>query len=180
MKNNVLIVGGGPAGLEASSQLQRLGYNVILIERSTALGGHPEYHTLVIDTERLHLTRLLGCLVINMTHGGLECRCAPIDIAQRCAIVAHIVDSRLGIPQHSTLYTRQLAMECHLSRQLVTVLISQVRIFHSTFHILTDIKVGMGQVVVPPMNELAVVGSLVANLPVNLRYAVVHPSFLVP
>ena len=40
MKNNVLIVGGGPAGLEASSQLQRLGYNVILIERSTALGGH--------------------------------------------------------------------------------------------------------------------------------------------
>ena len=40
MKNNVLIIGGGPAGLEASAQLQRLGYNVILIERSQALGGH--------------------------------------------------------------------------------------------------------------------------------------------
>ena len=40
MKNNVLIIGGGPAGLEASAQLQRMGYNVILIERSTSLGGH--------------------------------------------------------------------------------------------------------------------------------------------
>ncbi len=40
MKNNILIVGGGPAGLEASAQLQRLGYNVILIERSHTLGGH--------------------------------------------------------------------------------------------------------------------------------------------
>lgn len=40
MKNNVLIVGAGPAGLEASAQLQRLGYNVIMIERASALGGH--------------------------------------------------------------------------------------------------------------------------------------------
>ena len=40
MKNNVLIIGGGPAGLEAASGLQRLGYNVILIERSRTLGGH--------------------------------------------------------------------------------------------------------------------------------------------
>ena len=40
MKNNILIIGGGPAGLEAASGLQRLGYNVILIERETRLGGH--------------------------------------------------------------------------------------------------------------------------------------------
>lgn len=40
MKNNVLIVGAGPAGLEASAQLQRLGYNVIMIERASVLGGH--------------------------------------------------------------------------------------------------------------------------------------------
>ena len=40
MKNNILIIGGGPAGLEASAQLQRMGYNVILIEKDSALGGH--------------------------------------------------------------------------------------------------------------------------------------------
>lgn len=40
MKNNILIIGGGPAGLEASAQLQRMGYNVILIEKSPELGGH--------------------------------------------------------------------------------------------------------------------------------------------
>lgn len=40
MKNNVLIIGGGPAGLEAASGLQRLGYNVILVERAMTLGGH--------------------------------------------------------------------------------------------------------------------------------------------
>ena len=39
MKNNILIIGGGPAGLEAASGLQRLGYNVILIGKSTTLGG---------------------------------------------------------------------------------------------------------------------------------------------
>lgn len=40
MKNNILIVGGGPAGLEAGANLRRLGYNVILVERSNTLGGH--------------------------------------------------------------------------------------------------------------------------------------------
>lgn len=40
MKNNILIIGGGSAGLEAASGLQRLGYNVILIERTSMLGGH--------------------------------------------------------------------------------------------------------------------------------------------
>ncbi len=37
---NIVIIGGGPSGLEASSQLHRLGYNVILVEKSPALGGH--------------------------------------------------------------------------------------------------------------------------------------------
>ena len=40
MRNNVRIIGGGPAGLEASANLQRLGYNVLLVEHSNTLGGH--------------------------------------------------------------------------------------------------------------------------------------------
>ena len=40
MKNNVLVIGGGPAGLEASSALVKMGYNVILVEKEKFLGGH--------------------------------------------------------------------------------------------------------------------------------------------
>lgn len=37
---NIVIIGGGPSGLEASAQLHKMGYNVILVEKSPALGGH--------------------------------------------------------------------------------------------------------------------------------------------
>lgn len=40
MNKNVIVIGGGPAGMEASSQLQDMGYNVILVEKSDTLGGH--------------------------------------------------------------------------------------------------------------------------------------------
>lgn len=37
---NVVVIGGGPAGMEASALLQKLGNNVILVEKSEKLGGH--------------------------------------------------------------------------------------------------------------------------------------------
>lgn len=37
---NVVIIGGGPAGLQAAADLNILGYNVILVEKSPVLGGH--------------------------------------------------------------------------------------------------------------------------------------------
>lgn len=40
MNNNIIIIGGGPCGLEAGSQLHKMGYNVILVEKSNRLGGH--------------------------------------------------------------------------------------------------------------------------------------------
>lgn len=40
MNQNVIVIGGGPAGLESSYQLTRMGYNVILIEKNDHLGGH--------------------------------------------------------------------------------------------------------------------------------------------
>ena len=40
MNNNVIIIGGGPCGLEASAQLHKMSYNVILVEKDDHLGGH--------------------------------------------------------------------------------------------------------------------------------------------
>ena len=40
MSQNVVVIGGGPAGLEASRSLRDLGYTPILIEKEPVLGGH--------------------------------------------------------------------------------------------------------------------------------------------
>ena len=40
MKENILIIGGGAAGMEAAAQLQQMGLNPIIVEKSEALGGH--------------------------------------------------------------------------------------------------------------------------------------------
>ena len=37
---NIVVIGGSPSGLEASAKLHKMGYNVILVEKSPALGGH--------------------------------------------------------------------------------------------------------------------------------------------
>ena len=40
MKNNILIIGGGIAGMETARQLKQLGLNPIIVEKNFALGGH--------------------------------------------------------------------------------------------------------------------------------------------
>ena len=40
MKENVVIIGGGVAGLAASQQLKKLGYQPIIVEQKAVLGGH--------------------------------------------------------------------------------------------------------------------------------------------
>lgn len=50
MKYNIVIVGGGIAGLEAARRLLRLGYRPIIVEKQERLGGHvAEWHCLFPD-----------------------------------------------------------------------------------------------------------------------------------
>lgn len=50
MKENILIIGGGIAGLEAAAMLLRLGHSPIIIEKSDRLGGHvASWHKLFPD-----------------------------------------------------------------------------------------------------------------------------------
>ena len=39
-RKNILVIGGGPAGLEAAKDLRKLGYTVFLVEKEDHLGGH--------------------------------------------------------------------------------------------------------------------------------------------
>ncbi len=41
MPKPVLVIGGGPAGLEAARGIADLGYNAILVDKSDFLGGSP-------------------------------------------------------------------------------------------------------------------------------------------
>ena len=50
MKENIVIIGGGVAGLEAAARLIRLGYSPIIVEKQDHLGGHlAEWHCLFPD-----------------------------------------------------------------------------------------------------------------------------------
>lgn len=50
LSRKVLIIGGGVAGMEAASQLLRLGYEPVIVERSDHLGGHvASWHKLFPD-----------------------------------------------------------------------------------------------------------------------------------
>ena len=40
MSQNIVVIGGGPASIEASRRLRDLGYTPILVEKEPALGGH--------------------------------------------------------------------------------------------------------------------------------------------
>ncbi len=50
MKEIIVIIGGGIAGLEAASQMLKLGYSPIIVEKSDRLGGHvADWHKLFPD-----------------------------------------------------------------------------------------------------------------------------------
>ena len=65
MKRNVLIIGGGPAGIEASRKIRDFGHTPILIEKESHLGGHlAKWHKLFPDGESTE--ELLNSLTSDM------------------------------------------------------------------------------------------------------------------
>jgi len=65
MNKTVAVIGGGIAGLEVSSQLNNLGYKVLLFERENSLGGHVAQWDRLFPNQR-HALELIENLKQNM------------------------------------------------------------------------------------------------------------------
>jgi heterodisulfide reductase subunit A2 len=67
MSKKVVVIGGGIAGMEASSYLSAMKYDVTLIEKEDRLGGH------LLNWEKLFPTMRLGSEVLDFLSKGLNC-----------------------------------------------------------------------------------------------------------
>ena len=66
MAKKVVVIGGGIAGMEASTYLTSMGYDVTLFEKADKLGGK------LLKWERLFPTMSLGKDVVNFLNKGIE------------------------------------------------------------------------------------------------------------
>lgn len=67
----ILVIGGGPAGLEATRGIADLGYNAILVDKSDVLGGNPisaNYAALTPDMRDAE--EAMGEMVDTITDNG--------------------------------------------------------------------------------------------------------------
>jgi len=66
MNKNIVVIGGGIAGMESSAYLSAMGYNVTLLEKENKIGGH------LLEWESLFPTRRLGRDVVTFLSRGVE------------------------------------------------------------------------------------------------------------
>ena len=85
MKEIILIIGGGIAGLEAAGQLLKLGYLPIIIEKSERLGGHvANWHRLFPDMTPA--SEIVSALIEN-------CKNANIFLNTEISFINRLKDS---------------------------------------------------------------------------------------
>jgi len=78
LEKDVLVVGGGPAGLVASINLARGGFRVRLLEKEDQIGGNPEWHP------SAHATPLKGSATWDYI--GIDCSSCFEDVSEKCDV----------------------------------------------------------------------------------------------
>ncbi len=73
-KKNVMVIGGGPAGMEAARQAARRGHQVTLVEQRTYLGGLIPLAAIVKDLETDDLTLFVRYLAAQLKKEGVTVR----------------------------------------------------------------------------------------------------------
>src|SRR4030042_6985524 len=77
-KNEILVVGAGPAGLVASIDLARQGFEVTVREKEDRVGGDPGWHP------SAHATPLKG--PETWEYIGIDCSPCFADVSDRCDV----------------------------------------------------------------------------------------------
>ncbi len=73
-KKRIMVIGGGPAGMEAARQAARRGHQVTLVERRTYLGGLVPLAAIVKDLETDDLTLFVRYLATQLKKEGVTVR----------------------------------------------------------------------------------------------------------
>lgn len=72
IETDIVVVGGGVAGLTAANTVDKLGLKVVLVEESAKLGGRMRYDYMGLPGVELSRTMLLQRLLSNVTNGGVK------------------------------------------------------------------------------------------------------------
>ncbi|MCB6434252.1 FAD-dependent oxidoreductase, partial [Longicatena sp. 210702-DFI.1.249] len=72
VKKKILVIGGGPAGMEAAFVAKRKGHHVILCEQSDALGGLMKLAAVPIAKQ--DLSRVIKYMARRLMQAGVEVR----------------------------------------------------------------------------------------------------------
>ncbi|HUT52648.1 MAG TPA: NAD(P)-binding protein [bacterium] len=91
-KNEILVVGAGPAGLVASIDLARQGFEVTVREKEDRVGGDPGWHP------SAHATPLKG--PETWEYIGIDCSPCFADVSDRCDI--YMNEKKLNVPRVPT------------------------------------------------------------------------------
>lgn len=84
MVKKVVVIGGGIAGMESSTFLTAMGYDVTLIEKENILGGH------LLKWERLFPTMRLGKEVVTFLHEGIDYEKVKVEYNSEIKKIEHI------------------------------------------------------------------------------------------
>ncbi|MFM1655235.1 NAD(P)/FAD-dependent oxidoreductase [Brevibacillus sp. B_LB10_24] len=95
MKTDILVIGGGPAGLLAAYEAAASGRKVTIVEESWSLGGQLRQQTQVLEDLPAPYTGARGFVLAERLLGQLEP--LPVDILLEHAMIGRFADGSIGI-----------------------------------------------------------------------------------
>ena len=120
-----------------------------------------------------------GTMSGTVVDGGQR-YCRLVFRRQRVGRSLVVAGHPIAMPPDVALHVGELACQSHLRVEFVTVVVARIGHVHGALHVLTDVKVAVMDIVVPPLHQLAARRGLRVQIPVELRHDIVHPSLAVP